>query len=111
MDDSMYPLDAVRPLARALRSAELSWYDADHRLVEKVAEDMTIQDFLDAAEDQRERTLRENARMMAQASRRHLAKFWTETTGYGGDDLQLRRSPPGRSPLFTLLRRTGFLRR
>src|SRR5215217_1966136 len=51
--------------------------------------------------------------MMAQASRRHLAKFWTETTGYGGDDLQLqlRRSPPGRSPLFTLLRRTGFLRR
>src|SRR5215208_6930189 len=36
--------------------------------------------------------------MMAQASRRHLAKFWTETTGYGGDDLQLRRSPPGRVP-------------
>jgi hypothetical protein len=65
MDDSMYPVDAVRPLARALRSTALSWHDADHRLVEKLAEDMTMQDFLDAAEDQRERTLREHARMMA----------------------------------------------
>jgi hypothetical protein len=65
MDDSMYPLDAVRPLARALRSAAISWYDADHRLVEKFAEDMTLQEFIDAAEDQRDRTLREHARMMA----------------------------------------------
>src|SRR5829696_1114148 len=65
MDDSMYPLDAVRPLARALRRTAISWHDADHRLVEKFAEDMTMQDFIDAAEDQRDRTLRENARMMA----------------------------------------------
>jgi len=65
MDDSMYPLDAVRPLARALRSTAISWPDADHRLVEKFAEDMTMQDFIDAAEEQRDRTLRENARMMA----------------------------------------------
>jgi hypothetical protein len=65
MDDSMYPVDAVRPLARSLRSTALSWHDADHRLVEKLAEEMTMQDFLDAAEDQRERTLREHARMMA----------------------------------------------
>ncbi len=65
MDDSMYPVDAVRPLARALRSTTLSWHDADHRLVEKLAEDMTMHDFIDAAEDQRERTLREHARMMA----------------------------------------------
>jgi hypothetical protein len=65
MDDSMYPVDAVRPLARSLRSTALSWHDADHRLVEKFAEDMTMQDFLDAAEDQRDRTLREQARMMA----------------------------------------------
>jgi hypothetical protein len=65
MDDSMYPVDAVRPLARALRSAALSWYDADPRLVEKFAEDMTIQEFIDAAEDQRDGTLREHARMMA----------------------------------------------
>jgi hypothetical protein len=36
-----------------------------NRLVEKFAEDMTMQDFIDAAEDQRERTLRERARMMA----------------------------------------------
>jgi cell wall assembly regulator SMI1 len=65
MDDSMYPLDAVRPLARALRSTAISWHDANHRLVEKLAEEMTMQDFIDAAEDQRERTLREHARMMA----------------------------------------------
>ena len=65
MDDSMYPVDAVRPLARALRSAALSWHDANHRLVEKFAKGMTMQDFLDAAEEQRERTLREHARMMA----------------------------------------------
>jgi hypothetical protein len=65
MDDSMYPVDALRPLARALRSAALCWHDTDHRLVEKVAEDMTMQDFIDAAEEQRERTLREQARMMA----------------------------------------------
>ena len=66
MDDSMYPVNAVRPLARALRSTALfSWHDADHRLLEKFAEDMTMQDFLDAAGDQRERTLREHARMMA----------------------------------------------
>jgi len=65
MDDSMYPVDAVRPLARAMRSTAISWYDADHRLVEKLAEDMTVQEFIDAAEDQRDRTLRENARMMA----------------------------------------------
>jgi hypothetical protein len=65
MDDSMYPVDAVRPLARALRSTALSWHDADHRLVEKFAEDMTMQDFIDAAEEQRDRTLREHARMMA----------------------------------------------
>jgi hypothetical protein len=65
MDDSMYPVDAVRPLARSLRSTALSWHDADHRLVEKFAEEMTMQDFIDAAEDQRERTLREHARMMA----------------------------------------------
>jgi hypothetical protein len=65
MDDSMYPVDAVRPLARALRSTALSWHDADHRLVEKLAEDMTMQDFIDAAEDQRDTTLREHARMMA----------------------------------------------
>jgi hypothetical protein len=65
MDDSMYPVDAVRPLALSLRSAALSWHDADHRLVEKFAEEMTMQEFVDAAEDQRERTLREHARMMA----------------------------------------------
>jgi hypothetical protein len=65
MDDSMYPVDAVRPLAHALRGAALSWHDADHRLVEKLAEDMTMQDFIDAAEDQRQRALREHARMMA----------------------------------------------
>ena len=65
MDDSMYPVDRIRSLARALRSAALSWHDADHRLVEKFAEEMTMQDFIDAAEDQRERTLREHARMMA----------------------------------------------
>jgi hypothetical protein len=65
MDDSMYPVDAVRPLARTLRSKAISWHDADHRLVEKFAEEMTMQDFLDAAEDQRERTLREQSRMMA----------------------------------------------
>jgi hypothetical protein len=65
MDDSMYPLDAVRPLARTLRSTALSWHDDDDRLVEKVAEEMTMQDFIDAAEEQRERTLREHARMMA----------------------------------------------
>jgi hypothetical protein len=65
MDDSMYPVDAVRPLARSLRSATLSWHDADQRLVEKFAEDMTIQDFIDAAEDQRDTALREHARMMA----------------------------------------------
>ena len=40
-------------------------HDADHRLVEKFAEDMTMQDFIDAAEEQRDRTLRENARKMA----------------------------------------------
>lgn len=65
MDDSMYPVDAVRPLARALRSAALSWHDADHRLVEKLAEDMTMQDFIDAAEDQPDTALREHARMVA----------------------------------------------
>jgi hypothetical protein len=65
MDDSMYPVDAVRPLAHTLRSTTLSWHDADHRLVEKFAEEMTMQDFIDAAEDQRDRTLREHARMMA----------------------------------------------
>jgi hypothetical protein len=64
MDDSMYPLAAVRPLARALRSTAISWHDADHRLVEKFAEAMTMQDFIDAAEEQSDRTLRENARMM-----------------------------------------------
>ena len=65
MDDSMYPLDAVRPLALALRRTAISWHDADHQLVEKFAEDMTMQEFIDAAEEQRDRTLRENARMMA----------------------------------------------
>jgi xanthine/CO dehydrogenase XdhC/CoxF family maturation factor len=65
MDDSMYPVDALRPLARALRSAALSWHDTDHRLVEKLAEDMTMQDVIDPAEEQRDRTLREQARMMA----------------------------------------------
>jgi hypothetical protein len=65
MDDSMYPLDAVRPLARALRSTAISWHDADHRPVEKVAEGMTRQDFIDAAEDQPDTALREHARMMA----------------------------------------------
>ena len=65
MDDSMYPLDAVRPLAHSLRTTAISWHDADYRLVEKLAEDMTMQDFIDAAGEQRERTLRENARMMA----------------------------------------------
>jgi hypothetical protein len=66
VDDSMYPVDAIRPLARALRSAaHFSWHDANHRLVEKFAEDMTMQDFIDAAGDQRDRTLREHARMMA----------------------------------------------
>jgi len=65
MDDSMYPVDALRPLARALRSAALTWHDADHRPVEKVAEDMTMQDFINAAEEQRDRALRERARMMA----------------------------------------------
>ena len=65
MDDSMYPLDAVRPLAHSLRTTAISWHDADHRLVEKFAEEMTMQDFIDAAEEQRERTLREKARMMA----------------------------------------------
>ena len=65
MDDSMYPVDAIRPLARSLRGGALSWHDADHRLVEKFAEDMTMQDFIDAAEDQRDRTLWERARMMA----------------------------------------------
>jgi hypothetical protein len=65
MDDSMYPVDAVRPLARALRSAALTWHDADHRPVEKVAEEMTMQDFIDAAKEQRDRALREHARMMA----------------------------------------------
>jgi hypothetical protein len=49
MDDSMYPVDAVRPLARSLRRAVLSWHDADHRLVEKFAEEMTMQDFIHAA--------------------------------------------------------------
>ena len=63
MDNSMYPVDAVRPLARLC--AALSWHDADHRLVEKFAEDMTVREFIDAAEDQRDRTLRERARMMA----------------------------------------------
>ena len=65
MDDSMYPVDAVRPLARALRSTAISWHDADHRLVEKFAEEMTMQEFIEAAEEQRDRTLREHARMMA----------------------------------------------
>ena len=65
MDDSMYPVDALRPLASSLRRAALSWHDADHRLGEKFAEEMTMQDFIDAADDQRERTLRERARMMA----------------------------------------------
>jgi hypothetical protein len=65
MDDAMYPVDAVRLVARTLRSAELSWYDADYRLVEKVAEEMTMQEFIDAAEDQRDITLRENARKIA----------------------------------------------
>ena len=65
MDDSMYPVDAVRPLARTLRSTAISWHDADHRLVEKFAEDMTMQEFIDAAEEQHDRTLRENARMIA----------------------------------------------
>jgi hypothetical protein len=62
MDDSIYPVDAVRPLARTVRSAALSWHDAHHRLVEKFAEDMTMQDFIDAAEEQGDRTLREHAR-------------------------------------------------
>jgi hypothetical protein len=65
MDDSMYPVDAVRPLARDLRSASLSWHDAEHRLVEKLAEDMTMQDFIDAAEDQSDTALREHARTVA----------------------------------------------
>jgi hypothetical protein len=65
MDDSMYPLDAVRARASGLRSTAISWHDADHRLVEKFAEDMTMQDFIDAAEEQPDRTLREKARMMA----------------------------------------------
>ena len=65
MDDSMYPLDAVRPLARALRSTAISWHDEHHRLVEKFAEDMTMQEFIDAAQEQSDRTLREHARMMA----------------------------------------------
>ena len=99
MDDSMYPVDAVRPLARAMRSTAISWYDADHRLVEKFAEDMTVQEFIDAAEDQRDRTLRENARMMA-AFMNHDGAGKQTTLGeildrdqiwrggrYGGDDL------------------------
>src|ERR687897_68178 len=65
LDDSMYPVDALRPLAHTLRSTAFSWHDADQRLVEKFAEDMTMQDFIDAAEKQRDRTLREHARMMA----------------------------------------------
>ena len=65
MDDSMYPVDAVRPHARALRSAALSWHDTDHRPVDKLAEDMTMQDFIDAAQEQPDRALREHARMMA----------------------------------------------
>src|ERR671920_1319632 len=65
MDDSMYPLDAVRPLALALRRTALSWHDADHRLVEKFAEEMTMQEFIDAAEDQPDTAPREHARMVA----------------------------------------------
>ena len=65
MDDSMYPVEAVRPLARDLRRTALSWHDADHRLVEKVAEEMTMQEFIDAAEDQPDTALREHARMVA----------------------------------------------
>ena len=65
MDDSMYPVDAVRPLAHTLRTTALSWHDADHQLVEKLAEDMSMQEFIDAAEEQRKRTLREHVRMMA----------------------------------------------
>ena len=66
MDDSMYPLEAVRPLARTLRSTAISWHDdADHRLVEKFAEEMTMQEFIDAAEDQPDTALREHARMVA----------------------------------------------
>ena len=61
----MYPVDAVRPLARSAQSAALSWHDANDRLVEKLAEDMTKQEFIDAAEDQRDSTLREHARVMA----------------------------------------------
>src|ERR671917_48729 len=55
----------LETLHRAAGGLELSWHDADHRLVEKFAEDMTMQDFMDAAEDQRDRTLREHARRMA----------------------------------------------
>ena len=65
MDDSMYPLEAIRPLARDLRRTALCWHDPDHRLVEKFAEDMTMQDFIDAAEDQPDTALREHAGMVA----------------------------------------------
>src|SRR5918992_3626822 len=47
---------------------------------------------------------------MAQASRRHSAKSWTET-GCGGADLLSWRSAPGRGPLFTQRRGTWFLGR
>ena len=39
--------------------------NADHRLVEKFAEEMTMQDFIDAAEEQRDSTLSEKVRIMA----------------------------------------------
>src|SRR5829696_5253723 len=39
--------------------------------------------------------------MFAQASRRHSANSWTETSRCGGADLLSWRSPLGRGPLFT----------
>jgi hypothetical protein len=67
MDDSMYPVDAVRPLARALCAARRSpgtmpiigWSRSSPRTYDHAGL------HCDAAEDQRERTLREHARMIA----------------------------------------------
>src|SRR5215216_5952060 len=48
--------------------------------------------------------------MFAQASRRHSANSWTETSRCGGADLLSWRSPLGRGPLFTQVRGIGILR-
>ncbi len=64
MDDIPYPDEDVRPLVRTLRSAMFSWHDTEHRPVVKFAEDMTMQDFLDVAEEQ-PGTQQKHARMIA----------------------------------------------